>query len=321
MTKASVIGAGRWGTFLAWYLSEYNRADEVYIYGLEKSKTFQKLRENRKNEYLSLQNNIKLTSNLEFTLQSDFIIISIDAQNLKFLATEISNYNVEGRTFILAMKGIDIEEKKRLSEIMFEKINQNINVAVLLGPGHVEDYTKGIPNCAVIDSNNKQTKDAVVNLMQSRLIRPYYGNDLIGNEIGGAYKNVIGIAAGMLDGLGYCSLKGALMSRSVFEGGKFIEKCGGNPRSASGLAFLGDFEATLFSQHSKNRMFGEMFVKDRNTKKDCEGYYTLKGVYEIGKDLEIDLPITNILYEIIYNNMSFQDGLKKLFKRNITKEF
>ena len=321
MTKASVIGAGRWGTFLAWYLSEYNRADEVCIYGLEKSKTFQKLRENRKNEYLSLQNNIKLTSNLEFTLQSDFIIISIDAQNLKFLATEISNYTVEGRTFILAMKGIDIEEKKRLSEIMFEKINQNINVAVLLGPGHVEDYTKGIPNCAVIDSNNKQTKDAVVNLMQSRLIRPYYGNDLIGNEIGGAYKNVIGIAAGMLDGLGYCSLKGALMSRSVFEVGKFIEKCGGNPRSASGLAFLGDFEATLFSQHSKNRMFGEMFVKDRNTKKDCEGYYTLKAVYEIGKDLEIDLPITNILYEIIYNNMPFQDGLKKLFKRNITKEF
>ena len=167
----------------------------------------------------------------------------------------------------LYYQGIDIEEKKRLSEIMFEKINQNINVAVLLGPGHVEDYTKGIPNCAVIDSNNKQTKDAVVNLMQSRLIRPSYGNDLIGNEIGGAYKNVIGIAAGMLDGLGYCSLKGALMSRSVFEVGKFIEKCGGNPRSASGLAFLGDFEATLFSQHSKNRMFGAMFVKDRNTKK------------------------------------------------------
>lgn len=321
MVQVSVIGAGRWGTFLAWYLAEYNKADNVYIYGLENSITFQELKKNRQNDYLKLQDKIKLTSNLELTLKSDFIIISINAQNLKFLANEINNYNISGKTFILAMKGIDIEEKKRLSEIMFEKINQNINVAVLLGPGHVEDYVKGIPNCAVIDSNNKKITESVINLMQSKLIRPYYGNDLIGNEIGGAYKNVIGIAAGMLDGLGFCSLKGALMSRSVFEVGKFIEKCGGNSRSASGLSFLGDFEATLFSKHSKNRMFGEMFIKDRNTKRNCEGYYTLKAVYEIGKDLKTDLPITNTLYDIIYNNIPIDEGLNKLFKRRITKEF
>lgn len=321
MTTVSVIGAGRWGTFLAWYLSTYKRADKVYIYGLENSQTFQNLKETRKNEYLSLPDDIELTSDLEFTLKADFIIISINAQNLKDLAKTINKYNVENKTFILAMKGIDIAEKKRLSQIMFEKITQKINVAVLLGPGHVQDYTRGIPNCAVIDSNDKETKNIVVNLMKSRLIRPYYGNDLIGNEIGGAYKNVIGIAAGMLDGLGYCSLKGALMSRSIFEVGKFIEKCGGDYRSASGLAFLGDFEATLFSKHSKNRMYGELYISDKNTKKDCEGYYTLKAVHEIGKDLKIDLPITNTLYEIIYNDMTIKEALKKLFQRNLKDEF
>ncbi len=321
MRQVSVIGAGRWGTFLAWYLAEYDKADKVYVYGTENSITFQNLKQNKKNEYLSLQDRIELTSNLELTLKSDFIFISINAQNLKFLSTEINNYNVQEKTFILAMKGIDIKEKKRLSEIVSEKITQDINIAVLLGPGHVEDYTKGIPNCVVIDGNNKQTKDNVINLMQSKLIRPYYGNDLIGNEICAAYKNVIGIAAGILDGLGYYSLKGALMSRALFEVGRFIEKCGGNPKSAGGLSFLGDFEATLFSQHSKNRTFGEMYVKDKNIKKDCEGYYTLEAIYEIGKDLNIDLPITNILYDVIYNNTQPQDGLKKLFERNITNEF
>ena len=182
------------------------------------------------------------------------------------------------------MKGIDIKTKSRLSQVMFDNVKQNINVAVLLGPGHVQDYTKGIPNCAVIDSNGEETKKNVVNLMRSPLMRLYYGTDLIGNEIGGAYKNVIGIGAGILDGLGWNSLKGALMSRSVVEVGRFIEKCGGNSRSASGLAFLGDFEATLFSKHSNNRLFGELFIKGETTTKNCEGFYTLKAVYEMAKD-------------------------------------
>ena len=321
MSTVSVIGAGRWGTFLAWYLIKYKRAKKVLIYGLETSLTFQNLKNNRKNEYLSIPDEIIMTSDLKETLQSDFIIISIDAQHLNEFSQKLNDYNIEGKTFILAMKGIDIPTKKRLSQIMFDNIKQNINVAVLLGPGHVQDYIKGIPNCAVVDSNSETTKEKVVSLMTSPLMRLYYGVDLIGNEIGGAYKNVIGIGAGILDGLGWSSLKGALMSRSVFEVGKFMEKCGGNSRSASGLAFLGDFEATLFSKHSNNRLFGELFIKGEKTTKNCEGYYTLKAVYEMSKDFNIELPITNTLYNVIYNKTSVEEEFNKLFNRDLKREF
>ena len=321
MAKVSVIGPGRWGTFLAWYLVKHKGLDNVLLYGLENSITFQQLEANRRNEYLEIPKEIFLTSDLNRTLQSDFIIISIDAQHLKQFAISINSYNVEGKTFILAMKGIDVETKKRLSQIMFENVKQNINVAVLLGPGHVEDYTKGIPNCAVIDSNDEKTKENVVNLMRSPLMRLYYGTDLIGNEIGGAYKNVIGIGAGILDGLGWKSLKGALMSRSVVEVGRFIEKCGGNPRSASGLSFLGDFEATLFSKYSNNRLFGELFIKGETTNKNCEGYFTLQAVHEMAKSFNIDCPITETLYSIIYEKTSVKDGLDSLFGRDLKKEF
>ena len=321
MTKISVIGAGRWGTFLAWYLVNCKNYTNVLLYGLKTSQTFQNLVKNRKNEYLEIPDQIVLTSDLEKTLKSDYIIISIDAQNLNEFSLLLNNYNINGKIFILAMKGIDVKTKKRLSQVMYDNIKQNINVAVLLGPGHVQDYTKGIPNCAVIDSNDNIIKEKVVNLMSSSLMRLYYGVDLIGNEIGGAYKNVIGICAGILDGIGWSSLKGALMSRSIVEVGNFIEKCGGNARSASGLAFLGDFEATLFSKHSNNRLFGELFVKGETTTKNCEGFYTLKAVYEMGKDFNLELPITNALYNIIYKKTSIQNEINSLFERDLKKEF
>jgi len=322
INKVGVIGCGRWGTFLAWYLINYKKEDEILLYGRENSKSFDDLKHNRKNEYLSIPDNIILTSDLEsFIKNSKYVIISIDAQNLKYLAKQLNDYDLSTKTFILAMKGIDVETKSRLTEVMAKNINQNINVAVLLGPGHVEDYTRGIPNCAVIDSNDENIKKDVVNLMRSNLMRLYYGTDLIGNEIGGAYKNVIGICAGILDGLGCASLKGALMARSIVEVGKFIEKCGGNKFSACGLSFVGDFEATLFSKHSNNRMFGELFIKGEKTEKNCEGFYTLKAVYEMGKNFKIDMPITNTLYEIIYNKISIKEGLDSLFGRDLKKEF
>ncbi|MDD2840370.1 MAG: hypothetical protein PHY80_04590 [Rickettsiales bacterium] len=319
--SVSVIGCGRWGTFLAWYLVEYRKIGEILLYGLETSRTFQDLRDKKQNEYLALPNEVKLTSNLKQTLENKYIIISIDAQNLKNLSKELNKFNLEGKTFILAMKGIDVESKERLSQIMLKNISQNIRIAVLLGPGHVEDYTKGIPNCAVIDGIGDEVKKDVVELMRTPLMRLYYGTDLIGNEIGGAYKNVIGIAAGILDGLGWNSLKGALMARSVAEVSKFIEKLGGNPHSACGLAFLGDFEATLFSNHSNNRRFGELFVKGEKTDKNCEGFYTLKAVYEMSKDLKLDMPITNALYDIIYDKKPLKAGLDNLFGRDLKKEF
>ena len=316
----SVIGCGRWGSFLAYYLANYC-VNNVLLYGRETSKDFQELNTTRKNTYLTLLQNITLTSNIEDTLLNDVIVISIGCQNLRDLAKQLNNYNLQNKTFVLAMKGLEQNTGKRLTEIINEEIKQNINVCVLLGPGHVQDYLKKVPSCAVVDSNNIEIKKQIADLFNSELMRVYYGNDLIGNEIGSALKNVIGIAAGILDGLNWYGLKGALMTRGPLEVGRIIEKYGGNPISAYGLAHLGDYEATLFSKNSHNRQFGENFILNKSFDKLAEGYFTLKAVYNFAKQNGIYCPICESLYEFIYNKQDINYVIHNLFDKPIKQEF
>ena len=145
------------------------------------------------------------------------------------------------------MKGLEAATGKRLSTIVKEELGEDTPVAVWLGPGHVQEFTAGVPNCMVLDSQDEALQEELITAFSSQLIRFYYGRDMIGNEIGGASKNVIGIAAGMLDGLGLSSLKGALMSRGTREIARLIKALGGNELSAYGLCHLGDYEATVFS--------------------------------------------------------------------------
>ena len=126
------------------------------------------------------------------------IIISISAQQLRSFAQRINGYPVEGKTFILCMKGLEEETGERLSQIMRESISQKIGLAVWVGPGHVQDFLAGIPNCMVVDSEDRALTEWIVDQFQSELLRLYIGTDLIGTEIGAAAKNVMGIAAGML---------------------------------------------------------------------------------------------------------------------------
>ena len=172
---------------------------------------------------------------------------------------------------MLCMKGLETGTGKRLSTIVKEELGEGTPVAVWLGPGHVQEFTAGIPNCMVIDSEDDALKEELISAFSSQLIRFYYGRDLIGNEIGGASKNVIGIAAGMLDGLGLSSLKGALMSRGTREIARLIQAMGGNELSAYGLCHLGDYEATVFSQYSHNRRYGEAFVRGEAYTELAEG--------------------------------------------------
>lgn len=261
MSEISVIGSGRWGTFLAWYAANCCGMERVKMYSRPTSPDFIELKETRKNAYLSLSDNMFLYEKVSEVLDNDFIIISIGSQHLRSLAKELNGYNVAGKTFLLAMKGLEEPNATLLSTVMREEIKQPIHIATLGGPGHVQDYMKKVPSCAVIDSDEEEVKDRVIKMLQSDLIRFYYGADFIGNQIGAALKNVIGIAAGILDGLEWYGLKGALMARAPVEVGRFIKHFGGNPMTAYGLSHLGDYEATLFSKHSHNRMFGEMFAK------------------------------------------------------------
>lgn len=318
--KISVVGCGRWGSLITWYLAEKKGLD-VTLYGRESSEHIQRFIKERKNDLLTLPESVKVSTSLECLKDADVIVISINSQGLSAFMEEIRPLELKNKIFVLCMKGIDIATGRRLSVVATEGTDGSNKVAVWIGPGHVQEFYAGIPNCMVIDSEDEETKHTLVNAFSSELIRFYYGEDMIGNEIGAAAKNVIGIAAGMLDGFSLSSLKGALMSRGCREVARLIAAMGGNELSAYGLCHLGDYEATVFSKFSHNREFGERFVKGEKMEKLAEGYYTVKALMSLSKQYGVDMPICRAVYEVIYNGKEPKQTMAALFERSIKTEF
>ncbi len=328
--KVSVLGCGRWGSFIAWYQATVLK-NEVVSWGPEGDYSYEVLKNTGKNEYVALDKSITLTCDLKFAVESaDVIIISISSQGLRGFMQKIIKYNVKDKPLVLCMKGIEESTGKRLSEVLVESGICSDKIAVWVGPGHIQAFTQGIPNCMVIDSSNENLKRNLADSFKSNLIRFYYGNDLIGTEIGAAAKNVLGIAAGLLDGSGYVSLKGPLMARGAHEVGRLIEAMGGKFNSAYGLAHLGDYETTLFSEYSHNRKYGEMMAHGAKFEKLAEGVMTAKAMKQLGDAHGVELPITNAVYEGCFLSHAFESGdgaqncmniILKLFDRQTKSEF
>ncbi len=317
--KIGVAGCGRWGSLIAWYLDRQGHS--VSLYGRASSKHMQSFMQRRRNDLLTLPESIILSTDLNILADCDVVIVSIASQALRGFLCELAKTGINDKIVVLCMKGIEIGTTKRLSEITEECLGDRVKVAVWLGPGHVQEFYNGVPNCMVIDSRHEDVKALLVDEFSSDLIRFYYGTDLLGNEIGAAAKNVIGIAAGFLDGLGLGTLKGALMSRGTREIARLIEAMGGSGLSAYGLCHLGDYEATVFSKYSHNRAFGEAFVKGEKFDALAEGYYTVKAIVQLAEKYKVDLPICNAVYEVLYDDKNFNDTLGALFKRSLKKEF
>ncbi len=322
----TVIGCGRWGSLITWYLSS-RKAQDVTLYGRPSSPHMQRFLAERCNDLLTLPDAVALSTRLADCIrpETEVVIISIGAQGLRALMEELVSHDLTGKTLVLCMKGIEVNTGKRLSEVVEEYVGERfggtVKVAVWVGPGHVQEFYAGIPNCMVIDSADEATKHRLVEAFSGELIRFYFGEDLIGSEIGAAAKNVIGIAAGMLDGMRLSTLKGALMSRGTREIARLIAALGGSERSAYGLCHLGDYEATVFSKYSHNRAFGEAFVSGHPFTELAEGYATVRALLTLGERTGVDLPICRAVYRILYESADFRAELEHLFGREIKTEF
>ncbi len=318
----TVIGCGRWGSFLAWYLK--GLGNRVLIYGIADSPSYVALTTTGKNEYLTIQEDMEFTTDLKYALDfAETVVISIGSQGFPELAEQIKQTtpDAKNKKFVLCMKGIVEKTGKRLSEVLCDTLGDGIKCAVWLGPGHVQDFTRGVPNCMTLCSNDVEYAKELCTQFGSPLIRFYYSTDLIGCELGGATKNVMGIAAGILDGMGYTSLKGALMARGPREIARLTAAMGGDERSIFGLCHIGDYEATLFSAHSHNRRFGEAFIKKEPFEKLAEGYYTVRSVLELGEKYGIELPICSVVNDIIHNGVDPKEAFTSLFLREQKSEF
>ncbi len=320
--KISVLGCGRWGSFIAWYLSR--KGNDVVSWGPEGSESYEVLKRTGRNEYVELDGKIVLSCDLEYAVTSaEIIVISISSQGLRGFMERITRYHVRDKVFVLCMKGIEEGTGKRLSEILVESGISPEKIAVWVGPGHIQSFVRGIPNCMVIDSESERLKRLLADEFRSDLIRFYYGEDLIGTEIGAAAKNVMGIAAGVLDVI-CVPLKGPLMSRGAREVARLIKAMGGNELSAYGLAHLGDYETTLFSPYSHNRTYGEMLAKGQRFQKLAEGVSTSAAMKVLEKRYGVELPITDAVYKVCFGEgddvRRCRDAISSLFTRPLRNE-
>ena len=308
--RITVIGCGRWGSLIA-----------VTLYGRPGSRHMQRFLATRRNDLLELPESIRLSTDLSCVRQAEIVVISIGSQGLQGLMDQLRPLALRDKIFVLCMKGLEQGTGRRLSQIAQENLDPSNAVAVWLGPGHVQEFYRGIPNCMVIDSSREDVKRLLVQSFSSDLIRFYYGEDLIGNEVGAAAKNVVGIAAGFLDGKGLSSLKGALMSRGTREVARLIQAMGGSQLSAYGLCHLGDYEATVFSRYSHNRQFGESFIRGETYTDLAEGYYTVEALVLLGERYGVELPICQAVHRILYCGADPMAELRTLLDRDLTREF
>ena len=314
----SVLGCGRWGSSLAWYADHIGH--DVTLWGRPTSHHMARLLDERRNDYLTLPPSILLTEDLKSAVDAaDVIIISINAQHLRSFLIGLNEIGVKGKKFVLCMKGLESGTGKRLSVVFNEELAGN-RVAVWVGPGHVQDFIRGIPNCMIISSEEPELTNELVEVFKSPLIRFYYGRDLPGAEIGAAAKNVVGLAAGILDGLNYSSLKGALMARGTNELSRLVDALGGNGMTIYGLSHLGDYEATLFSAHSHNRRFGEDFVLQKPFNKLAEGVDTVKALLNLSERVGVELPICRAVNNVIHHRKDPRGEIINLLLRSTKEE-
>ena len=319
--KVTVLGCGRWASFHAWYQATVLKND-VLIWGRD-DEIYKEISTTYKNSFLELPKTVNFTTDLRQALDhAEYQIIVISAQAMPQFSASIGEYNPKNKIFVLCMKGIIDATGERLSQVLKRHVDKTNQIAVWVGPGHVQEFVRGVPNVMIVDCKKIKTRVRIVEDFKSPLVRLYKGgNDLIGVEIGAAAKNVLGIIAGMLDASGHECLKGALIARGAYEVASLIVAMGGRKFTAYGLSHLGDYEATLFSKNSCNRRYGESFIRGEKPTYLAEGVATSKALHLLATRHKVDMPICELCYQILHQGKNPKEGMLELFERESGKEF
>ncbi len=332
MENVVVMGGGSWGTALAVLLAEKNHNVTLWEYNAEQAENLKKDRENK--NYLpgiKFPENLKITNKIEGLLQDvSFLVMSIPSQYLRNIIAKVADQIHSDMLIINTGKGIEVSSKKRLSEVIKDEIYGKFhnNIVVLSGPTHAEEVAKKIPS-AIVAAATKENAQKVQELFNTNYFRVYINTDIIGVELGGALKNCIAIAAGMADGMGFGdNSKAAIVTRGIAEIMRFGQEFGAKTETFSGLSGIGDLIVTCTSKHSRNRYVGENLGKGKTIEEVldkmlmvAEGVPTVKAVYTIAKENNINMPIIEALYSIIYNGVKPQEILEKLMTRDLKEEF
>lgn len=327
--KISVLGAGTWGTALAILLS--NNGHEVTLWS-KLSREIDALASDRTNipnlPGAVLPEGIRLTSELQDALnEPDIVVFAVASPYTRETAHAVASLVKPGQIIVNVGKGIEEATLFTLTEIIADEI-PGADVAVLSGPSHAEEVSRLIPTTCVVGAKSLKTATLIQDAFMSETFRVYTSPDVIGIELGGSLKNVIALAAGMADGLGFGdNTKAALMTRGIAEIGRLGVKMGGRVETFSGLSGIGDLIVTCSSIHSRNRNAGYyigqgMSVKEAMEKvaQVVEGVYSAKAALALAKKYEVEMPIVEQVNHILFDNKSAKDAVSDLLLRDKTHE-
>lgn len=333
MSVVTIIGAGSWGSGLALLLSDNNH--EVRLYDVDKT-VIDEINEHHTNKkYLpegKLPEKVKGFNNLEDALSNTEIVVTVVPTKVIRNALKAVNQALKHPViFVNASKGIEPQTFKRVSEIVYEEIDKDkiIGFVVLTGPSHAEEVIQRQLTTVTCASDNIELAEYCQKIFNNdEYFRVYTLNDLIGAELGGAIKNVIALAAGILTGLGYGdNAKAALITRGLAEMRRLAVKIGAKEETLFGLTGLGDLIVTATSLHSRNYQAGLKIGSGKNLQETLasipmvvEGVRSCEACYYYAKQLDVDMPITFAVYDVIFNKREPRDVIKELMQRDLKHE-
>lgn len=321
----SILGDGGWGTALAILLGKKNCAVTLWSAFSDYSRQLQAKRINTKFlPGIKIPDSVKISDDLKEAITGkDIIVFAIPSLYLRQVIKKIKKCGYSrSAAYLSVVKGIETGSLKRISEIIHDEMG-NIKLAVLSGPTIAHEVATGVPTTAVIASKDAALRRYLQDIFMTELFRVYTNGDVIGVELGGSLKNVIAIACGISDGLGFgTNTKAALLSRGLSEISRLGRAMGAKIHTFSGISGLGDLVTTCISPYSRNRFVGEQIGKGKSLKEIkshmqmvAEGITTAKSAYHLSLKYGIDMPISKEVYYVIYKNKSPQRAVKDLMTR------
>ncbi len=330
MKRISLLGAGSWGTALAILLA--NNGHEVTLWSaLETEVTLLRTKREHVDRLpgVKLPDSIMISDNLEEACKDkDLIVFSVASPYVRSTAKQCASYMKPGQIIVNVGKGIEESTLMTLTEVLSEELPM-AEVAVLSGPSHAEEVSKGIPTTVVVGAEKKATAAFIQDIFMNEVFRVYISSDIVSIELGGALKNVIALAAGMVDGLGFGdNTKAALITRGIAEMTRLGVTMGGKKETLSGLSGLGDLIVTCTSTHSRNHNAGELIGKGYSmdeamaeVKQVVEGVYSAKAARKLAKKYQVSMPIIEAVNQVLFEGKSAKEATVELLTRDRIAEY
>lgn len=325
MAKVSVLGAGSWGTALASMLD--HNGHEVTIWSVMEDE-IEMLKEKREHVTklpgVKLSEEIGLTTNLKDAVEGrELLVLAVPSVFVRSTAKSMCPFVEDQQLIVNVAKGIEEKTLMTLTDIISEEIPQ-ARVAVLSGPSHAEEVGRGLPTTCVAGAGTRDAAEYIQNIFMNDVFRVYTSPDMLGIELGGALKNVIALAAGMADGLGYGdNTKAALITRGITEIGRLALAMGAKYETISGLTGIGDLIVTCASRHSRNRKAG-MLIGEGKTMKEAteevqmvvEGIYSAKAAMGLSEKYQVPIPIIEQVNQVLFEDKPVKEAVQELMLRD-----